>query len=76
MGRSMRDAGLIKAINAAGSLSALARHLGVSSAAIAQWETVPLDRVVQVECAIGVPRHELRPDFHLPPAMPLTQAAE
>lgn len=63
----MKDSGLSIAIEAAGSSAALARGLGISTAAIAQWEKVPAERVVEVEDVTGVPRHVLRPDLHLRP---------
>jgi hypothetical protein len=44
----------------------LARSLGISVQALSQWDVVPLDRVVEVEHAIGILRENLRPDFHLP----------
>jgi DNA-binding transcriptional regulator YdaS (Cro superfamily) len=50
----------------AGSLRALARALGVSHQAIAQWRHVPAERVVDVERATSVPRHILRPDLYMP----------
>jgi DNA-binding transcriptional regulator YdaS (Cro superfamily) len=55
--------GLNKAIKAAGSVSALARKLNIKRQAVAQWEAIPLDRVVAVEKATGISRQELRPDL-------------
>lgn len=49
-----------------GSASELARQLGISPAAVLQWEEVPLRRVIEVERISGVSRHELRPDFFGP----------
>lgn len=54
---------LEKAIAAVGSASELARQLGITPAAVLQWETVPILRVPEVERISGVSRHELRPDF-------------
>ncbi len=51
------------AIQAAGSQSELAYRLGITSGAISQWGSVPLQRVLDVEAATGVPRYVLRPDF-------------
>jgi hypothetical protein len=44
----------------------LARDLNLSVRAIRNWRVVPLERVVDVERSTGIPRHQLRPDFHLP----------
>jgi len=55
--------GLNKAIKAAGSISALARKLNIKRQAVAQWNAIPLERVVDVEKATGVSRRELRPDL-------------
>jgi len=63
-----KNQGLRKAIKAAGSAANLARKLRIERAAVAQWQKVPLGRVVAVERITGVPRHILRPDVHLPPA--------
>jgi DNA-binding transcriptional regulator YdaS (Cro superfamily) len=49
---------------AAGSAATLARKLGVTRQALSQWDRVPITRVLDVERLTGVPRHELRPDFH------------
>jgi DNA-binding transcriptional regulator YdaS (Cro superfamily) len=57
-------AGLELAIVRAGGITPLARRLGVSPQAVAQWKLVPLRRVVEVEIATGVPRERLRPDFY------------
>jgi DNA-binding transcriptional regulator YdaS (Cro superfamily) len=60
----MRDPGLRKAIEAAGSRSELARRLGISQQAVSQWRTIPPRQIVAVEQATGVPREELRPDLY------------
>ena len=46
-----------------GAASQLARDLGISRSAIAQWKKVPAERVVDVERYTGIPREELRPDI-------------
>ena len=48
--------------DAAGGWTNIARPLGISPQAVAQWEIVPADRVLAVEKATGVSRHKLRPD--------------
>ena len=51
----------------AGNNAALARNLGVTPQALAQWKIVPPSRVLGVERYTNVPRHELRPDYYPPP---------
>lgn len=60
----MKQAALDKAIKAAGGPKALSVAIGVSHQAISQWSRAPAERVLQVEKATGVPRHELRPDLY------------
>lgn len=59
----MRDPGLQEAIRAAGSVSELARRIGIAQPSLAVWERVPADRVIRVEQATGVNRAVLRPDL-------------
>ena len=59
-----RDPVLQKAIHAAGSGKVLAGRIGVTPQALSQWSQVPPRRVLDVERASGVPRHELRPDLY------------
>ena len=61
----MKDA-LKRAIAAAGGPVALSKILGISSAAVSQWDVCPTLRVLAVEAATKVPRHELRPDLYPP----------
>jgi DNA-binding transcriptional regulator YdaS (Cro superfamily) len=63
---------LARAVKQAGGARALGRALGISSQAVSQWERVPPERVLAVEAASGVSRHELRPDLY-PPAGKETQ---
>jgi TorA maturation chaperone TorD len=61
----MRDPGLSEAIKAAGSVTELARRIGISQPSVSNWDRVPAERVVAVEAATGIPRAVLRPDlFH------------
>jgi DNA-binding XRE family transcriptional regulator len=48
------------------SLQALADRFGVNKTTVHYWETeqVPSTRVVEIEKATGIPRHELRPDLY------------
>lgn len=58
-----RSPGLLAAVAAAGSMSAIARHIGITPQAVAGWDKIPLERVPAVETATGVPRHVLRADY-------------
>ncbi len=60
----MRDPGLTLAIERAGGVNALARALGISSAAVAEWRRVPPRRVAAVAAATGLAPERLRPDTH------------
>lgn len=66
---------LHRAKQAAGGVNNLARQIGITSQAISQWDRVPAERVLAVETATGVSRHDLRPDIYgpaPPPAPPAT----
>lgn len=60
------DIGIEKAVKAKGSIAALARAIGITRAAICQWDRIPADRIVEIERLTGVPRSELRPDLYAP----------
>lgn len=51
---------------------ALARILGIKHTAMYSWKRVPAERVLDIERASGISRHELRPDIYGAP----TEAAE
>jgi DNA-binding transcriptional regulator YdaS (Cro superfamily) len=56
------------AIARAGSQSALARAIGVPQPYVWRWlrqrgGVVPAEAAIAIEKAVGVPRHELRPDL-------------
>ena len=59
---------LERAIIAVGTAQELATRLGITPQALSQWDRVPPLRVLDVERATGVPRHELRPDMYPEPA--------
>jgi TorA maturation chaperone TorD len=59
----MRDPGLREAIRAVGSVSELARQLGISQPSVSNWTRVPAERVATVESLTGVSRVVLRPDL-------------
>jgi TorA maturation chaperone TorD len=60
----MRDPGLSEAIRAVGSVSELARQIGISQPSVSNWMRVPAERVIAVEAATGVDRSVLRPDLY------------
>jgi DNA-binding transcriptional regulator YdaS (Cro superfamily) len=62
--RRPKDAGLAKAIKAAGSSNALARLVGVDPSAVSRWKRVPFEHVITIERVTGVPREELRPELY------------
>ncbi|MGO4713365.1 molecular chaperone TorD family protein [Bradyrhizobium sp. 2TAF24] len=64
----MRDAGLERAIDAAGGVAQLARKIGIAQPSVSNWSRVPAQRVVAVEMATGVSRDILRPDLYGEPA--------
>lgn len=50
-----------------GNKTRLAEALDITKGAVAQWDEVPVKRVLEVERVTGIARHELRPDFFLAP---------
>jgi TorA maturation chaperone TorD len=60
----MKDGGLLRAIEAAGGVGALARALGISQPSVSNWTRIPAERVIAVESLTGVQRTELRPDLY------------
>lgn len=57
-------AALEKAKHALGSSVELAKRLGITSQAVSQWHRCPAERVLDVERATGISRHDLRPDIY------------
>jgi DNA-binding transcriptional regulator YdaS (Cro superfamily) len=56
---------LTEAINRAGSRYALAKAIGVTTQAVYQWgEQAPVARVLAIEAATGISRHDLRPEIY------------
>ena len=47
-----------------GATKRLAEGLGISAAAVSQWDRVPRDRVVEAARILGVTPAELRPDLY------------
>jgi TorA maturation chaperone TorD/DNA-binding transcriptional regulator YdaS (Cro superfamily) len=65
----VRDAGLERAIDAAGGVAELARRIGIAQPSLSNWSRVPAQRVIAVESATGVSRKVLRPDLYAEPAV-------
>ena len=63
----MRDAGLERAIDAAGGVAQLARKIGIAQPSVSNWNRVPAERVIVVEAATAVSRKVLRPDLYSEP---------
>jgi len=65
----VRDAGLDRAIDAAGGVAELARKIGIAQPSVSNWRRVPAQRVIAVEAATAVSRQRLRPDLYSEPAV-------
>lgn len=52
-----------KAIRMLGGARKVAEQFGVSAQAVYKWDVVPARKVLEIERATGVSRHELRPDI-------------
>src|SRR5260370_1891140 len=65
----VRDAGLDRAIDAAGGIAQLARKIGIAQPSVSNWNRVPAQRVIAVEAATGVPPSQLRPDLYSDPPL-------
>jgi TorA maturation chaperone TorD len=62
--QTLFDVGLDEAIRAAGSITELARRIGISQPSVSNWSRVPAERVLAVEAATGISRTILRPDIY------------
>ena len=67
-----REYGLQLAIDVAGSITGLARLVGVTQASVSGWKRVPAQRVIQIEALTCVHRRVLRPDLYDVPEAPLS----
>jgi DNA-binding transcriptional regulator YdaS (Cro superfamily) len=66
MNKNLNQQGLIATKSAASGASAIARVVGVTPQAVAQWKAVPPEYVLKLERAFGVSRHVQRPDVFGP----------
>jgi DNA-binding transcriptional regulator YdaS (Cro superfamily) len=62
-----RNHTLINVFAAFGSMSQLAKHLGVTRAAVSHWKIIPLRHLAEISKITGIPRPELRPDLYEEP---------
>lgn len=46
-----------------GTMSAVARELGLTPGAVRQWKQVPAQYVIKIERLTNIPRTKLRPDI-------------
>lgn len=53
-----------QAVGKLGSQTLVARRIGVTRQAMAQWSRVPAEHVLMMEKISGVSRYELRPDVY------------
>ena len=72
----MRDAGLERAIKAAGGVASLARAIGIAQPSVSTWSRIPAERVLAVEALTRVQRSELRPDLYGPPEHQVSSKSE
>lgn len=71
------ETGLVKAIEAVKSASALARFLNITPSAVLQWDKIPAERLGEVSRVTGISPQELRPDiFAIAPAETPTRQTE
>jgi pyruvate kinase len=63
----MRDAILEDLLAHRGMVSKIATGLGISPAAVSQWQRVPPDRVADLARLLDLAPHQLRPDLHPAP---------
>jgi len=65
MSKKHRATIVSEAVRIAGGLGRLGDQVGVSAQAVYRWRRegqIPVDRVLDVERATGIPREKLRPD--------------
>jgi pyruvate kinase len=60
----MRDHCFDRLMQIRGATKRLADGLGISAAAVSQWERVPRERVVKAARILGVRPEDLRPDIY------------
>ncbi len=63
----MRDPTLEELLARRGMVTRIASGLGISPAAVSQWQRVPAERVAELARLLDLAPHQLRPDLHPPP---------
>ncbi|TCZ52967.1 pyruvate kinase [Roseicella aquatilis] len=63
----MRDAILDDLLTRRGTGAKIATALGITPAAVSQWQRVPADRVAELSKLLDMPAWQLRPDLYPPP---------
>lgn len=58
-----QDAGVLAAVDAAGSIRRLSIMLGINHQSVMAWTKIPVERLDELEQLLSVPRHVLRPDL-------------
>ena len=53
-----------EAVTKVGTVSELARQLGIRHPALYKWRQVPAERVLKLEQITGISRHDIRPDIY------------
>lgn len=46
------------------NLSDVAKHVGLTRAAVSYWKMVPAERLMEVSAFTGIPARRLRPDLY------------
>jgi hypothetical protein len=59
-----KNAGLLKVLDAAGGVMALARMLNLNHAVVSRWHQVPAHWIIEIENKTGVPREQIRPELY------------
>ena len=66
----MRDQALEDILARRGAVTRIATGLGISPAAVSQWQRIPAERVGELARLLDLPPHRLRPDLHPPDLHP------
>jgi predicted transcriptional regulator len=59
----MRDPMLDEIFARRGAVTAIAKRLGISTAAVSQWDRIPKRRLAEVSQVLGIDERILRPDL-------------
>jgi DNA-binding transcriptional regulator YdaS (Cro superfamily) len=64
--KKIKDAGLRRAVAAAGSRYQLAKALKIGLSSLTRWRQIPPRRVIEIERLFSIDREQLRPDLYPP----------